>query len=758
MEFLMEIKGLDLLMEYFIKSTLILTFALILLCLSRKKSSALKHFILSLALISMLIIPLISSLATGWETKLLPSWEIGGRSLALSLDRSNTNDTLISGRLSRSVSSQNNAYSPVSNEAGSFQKKSLVSILSANQKLLSTGLAAIWCIGILFLLTRILLGLYGAYRLTRQGEKICYSNWRQLLQKLLQTIPIKRKISLLRHPRILAPLTWGIRKPVVIFPAESRGWTKCQCSSALFHELSHIKRGDFLIKMIARISCALFWFNPLSWFTFKMMKQEQEKACDELVLKAGVKPSTYAANLLSLKNAHQTGWNPPTAVLGAVGKSQLNDRLIAILKKQFNPKEIKMKTKILLSLTVILVILIIGFARPSPTEAYTKKHLSSSLIPVKNNLAFLPADDQEKQEKKKTTKTATETEIAKKISETQEKKKEDKLVIKKGEKGDIEVHIIQGDKIKKLGLEGKQITLIGQDGEKKVFTISMDKGDLIIADDKEGHWTLKADKLELLHGDEVKTITLKDGTALWVAGKDAVKLDKGKFKVITKAGEHKTGSFYIHSGKGDKKIIYATPHAKIYSTAHLDTHHEKLKEKIKKIREKLEKIKKAEDPHAQAETRGETITELEEMLKELEEIVQQKTGVISYSIHTEPKTKKEENFEHIRFEKLDADNVVINFAKEDKIIALKAEEDGIQVIFKSESDADQKARHEDLLKKLKEKLPQHYNIESITDEDDDVFIIKIVNTKKDKEQKEDIYQLLKEIIGEIKDIKAKDKK
>ena len=93
-----------------------------------------------------------------------------------------------------------------------------------------------------------------------------------------------------------------------------------------------------MIKILARLSCALYWFNPLSWFAYRWMKKEQEKACDELVLKAGVKPSTYAVNLLTIKKAGHLHWNPPSAVLGAVGKSQLNERLTAILKQQFKPK------------------------------------------------------------------------------------------------------------------------------------------------------------------------------------------------------------------------------------------------------------------------------------------------------------------------------------------------------------------------------------------------------------------------------------
>ena len=67
--------------------------------------------------------------------------------------------------------------------------------------------------------------------------------------------------------------------------------------------------------LLSRLSRALFWFNPLSWLVFRMMKKEQEKACDELVLKAGIKPSTYAENLLSIRDSVPVHWSPPAAVL-----------------------------------------------------------------------------------------------------------------------------------------------------------------------------------------------------------------------------------------------------------------------------------------------------------------------------------------------------------------------------------------------------------------------------------------------------------
>ncbi|MEE8376838.1 MAG: M56 family metallopeptidase, partial [Candidatus Aminicenantaceae bacterium] len=386
MEFLTEIKGLDLISEFFIKSSVILIFTFMLVFLFRNKSASLRHFLLSVSLISLLLFPFLSTLTKGWETGLLPTWNTGeGRSQISQRWDQDRRKTIPLNSINPSLADkQLQALKLEKNGRFNF----FLSKYSISKGFFGLVLVAIWSAGLVVLLSRIFIGLYGAHRLTRQGKEISDSSWRQLLNHFLEAISIKRNISLFSHKNVNIPLTWGVIKPVVILPTESRNWTQDQRSSALFHELSHIKRSDFLIKILARCSVALYWFNPLSWFAFRMMKKEQEKACDELVLKTGVKPSTYAVNLLSIKKAGQFHWNPPTAALGAVGKSQLNERLVAILKQQLKPKETNMKTKIMLSSLIIMTIAFIGLARPAQSEAFTDKIFS-----------------QEKQVKKMTKKT-----------------------------------------------------------------------------------------------------------------------------------------------------------------------------------------------------------------------------------------------------------------------------------------------------------------------------------------------------------------
>ena len=76
-EFLFELRGLDFISDFFIKSSVILTFTFVLVFLFRKKSASLRHFLLSVSLICLLLIPFLSTLTRGWETGLLPTWQTG---------------------------------------------------------------------------------------------------------------------------------------------------------------------------------------------------------------------------------------------------------------------------------------------------------------------------------------------------------------------------------------------------------------------------------------------------------------------------------------------------------------------------------------------------------------------------------------------------------------------------------------------------------------------------------------------------------
>jgi hypothetical protein len=94
------------------------------------------------------------------------------------------------------------------------------------------------------------------------------------------------------------PLTCGVLRPLILLPANALDWDEAQLKTVLLHESAHVRRRDCLAKYVTQASRALLWWNPLAWISAARLYHEQELACDEAVLSAGVAPEDYAKALL----------------------------------------------------------------------------------------------------------------------------------------------------------------------------------------------------------------------------------------------------------------------------------------------------------------------------------------------------------------------------------------------------------------------------------------------------------------------------
>lgn len=95
-----------------------------------------------------------------------------------------------------------------------------------------------------------------------------------------------------------APLTCGVLRPLILIPSSARDWDAERLRTVLLHELTHLQRRDCLAKYVAQAARALLWWNPLAWIMTSALNREQELACDDAVLAAGVAPQDYAGILL----------------------------------------------------------------------------------------------------------------------------------------------------------------------------------------------------------------------------------------------------------------------------------------------------------------------------------------------------------------------------------------------------------------------------------------------------------------------------
>jgi beta-lactamase regulating signal transducer with metallopeptidase domain len=164
--------------------------------------------------------------------------------------------------------------------------------------------------------------------------------WRMFVQNVAARMGITKPVSIWMSEWVTAPVTIGYLKPIVLLPVAAVNHLSTeQIEAVLLHELSHIKRFDFLINLITRAVQTILYFNPFVKAFAKIIETEREKHCDEIVLQFQYEPHDYASALLTLeKSATRT---QTLAVAANSGKKQdLLARIESILgihKKQVFP-------------------------------------------------------------------------------------------------------------------------------------------------------------------------------------------------------------------------------------------------------------------------------------------------------------------------------------------------------------------------------------------------------------------------------------
>ncbi len=81
----------------------------------------------------------------------------------------------------------------------------------------------------------------------------------------------------------VSPMVYGFFNPKVVLP--SVDMSAQSMTYILRHELTHYKRGDLYLKLLAMFANAIHWFNPLAYVACGMMSSEAELSCDEMALR-----------------------------------------------------------------------------------------------------------------------------------------------------------------------------------------------------------------------------------------------------------------------------------------------------------------------------------------------------------------------------------------------------------------------------------------------------------------------------------------
>ncbi|MCO6498043.1 MAG: M48 family metalloprotease [Chitinophagaceae bacterium] len=175
---------------------------------------------------------------------------------------------------------------------------SIIPALSANTSVI---LSLAYLTMLVFMVTRLIMNVRQASdwkhaTLFKPGQR-----WIEFTNHSAALLKISRKVSIWVSESIRTPFTTGFLKPVILLPVTClTHLTPTQIEAIIVHELSHIKRNDYLINLLLSVIETVLFFNPAVFILMQNIRNERENCCDDLVLEHNYEPENYARALLEL--------------------------------------------------------------------------------------------------------------------------------------------------------------------------------------------------------------------------------------------------------------------------------------------------------------------------------------------------------------------------------------------------------------------------------------------------------------------------
>jgi len=320
-----------------LKATLILAMARLLLAAMPHAAGATRHIVATAALVAVGLMPVFTLLVPAWEI-VVQRAEKTSVAPAVTTDAPGSPATAQTGdsaQNSRPAMRTSDAVLSIARATGVLADAPLTAMERAMNIGRSTwkGMIAL-AVGLLALLmlAQMTLGVLGVWFVSHKAEELTQDSALRALDDARDQLALKLEVRLLRSSRISVPVIWGVARPVLLLPADVVTWPDERLRVVLLHELAHLKRFDGISLLLTRTAVSLFWFHPLAWSLERAGRSECERACDDLVLASGTKPSDYADHLLAIARS-MPAFDPFRSVTLAMSrKSQLEGRLLSILQ------------------------------------------------------------------------------------------------------------------------------------------------------------------------------------------------------------------------------------------------------------------------------------------------------------------------------------------------------------------------------------------------------------------------------------------
>jgi len=106
--------------------------------------------------------------------------------------------------------------------------------------------------------------------------------------------------------KLTRPVTFGLRQPVVLVPAEFLSFGETQQTAVAAHELLHVARRDWIRAIGDEVLLSFFWFHPAFWWLIGQIHLSVEQVVDATVVRLVGARKPYLEALLKLAAAGPT--------------------------------------------------------------------------------------------------------------------------------------------------------------------------------------------------------------------------------------------------------------------------------------------------------------------------------------------------------------------------------------------------------------------------------------------------------------------
>ncbi len=146
------------------------------------------------------------------------------------------------------------------------------------------------------------------------------------------------------------PVTFGLRKPIVLLPDSLRTRSADIQRAVIGHELLHVQRRDWGWLILEELAVCVFWFHPAVWWLASRIQLAREEVVDELAILLTGRRKAYVEALLAFADSTSV---LPTA---AFARRRHLFRRIALVSKE----DVMSSRRIVATCAAMALIVLIG--------------------------------------------------------------------------------------------------------------------------------------------------------------------------------------------------------------------------------------------------------------------------------------------------------------------------------------------------------------------------------------------------------------